>query len=439
MGGTWTSQNKTRPGAYLSFTSVAQPSMTVGDRGIGTMPLPLSWGAEGELIEVLSTDLSTGASLATVGVTAFDDGAKLLNLMLSNCYKALVYRLNTGGVKATGTGGSLTVTAKYSGTLGNAITVVITVSSGVYTVTTYVNGTSKDSQAVSAISELVDNDFVVFSGSGNLAANAGITLSGGTNGSYTASTAYPAYLSVARKASWQVMALPQDSATYASQFATFINDLRNTEGKYGQVVVANYNADDYGVIKVKQGLTIDGVDVTAEEATAWVAGITAGAAVNESNVGRKVTGATRIIGELSNSEIIEALQEGWFVFSTNTAGEFVVEDDINSLHTFTSSTSEDFRLNQVIRVLDEIGTSLQNTWEQSFKGKVQNNADGRNVFKSVVIGYMEELQTMGAIEDFDSSADITVEAGDKKDAVLLTINVSPVVAMSKLYGIVYVL
>lgn len=439
MGGTWTAENKIQPGAYLNFTSVAQPSMTVGDRGIGTMPIPLSWGAEGELIEVLSTDLTTGASLATVGLTAFDDGAKLLNLMLSNCYKALIYRLNTGGVKATGTGGALTVTAKYAGTLGNAITVTITEADGVYTVVTYVSGAAKDSQTATTISELADNNFVSFSGSGDLAINAGITLSGGTDGSYTGSTAYPSYLELASRANWQTMALPQDNDAYASQFATFADTLRNSEGKYSQVVVANYDADNYGVIKVNQGLVVDGVTLTAEEMTAWVAGITAGAAVNESNVGKKVTGATKIVGELTNSEIDKALEAGWLVFSTNTAGEIAVNDDINSLHTFTSSAAKDFRLNQVVRVLDEVGTSLQNTWEQSFKGIVQNNSNGRNTFKAVAIEYMEELQNMEAIQDFDSSTDVTVEAGTDKDAVRLSINVNPVAAMSKLYGYVYVL
>ncbi|KAK9679530.1 Phage tail sheath C-terminal domain [Popillia japonica] len=168
--------------------------------------------------------------------------------------------------------------------------------------------------------------------------------------------------------------------------------------------------------------------------TAWVAGITAGAAVNESNIG-----ATKIIGELTNSEIDKALEAGWFVFATNAAGEIAVRDDINSLHTFTSSAAKDFRLNQVVRVLDEVGTSLQNKWEQSFKGIVQNNSNGRNTFKALVIEYMEELQNMEAIQEFDSSTDVTVEAGTDKDAVRLSINVNPVAAMSKLYGYVYVL
>ena len=34
MGGTWTSQNKILPGAYINFLTNAPLSITVGDRGI---------------------------------------------------------------------------------------------------------------------------------------------------------------------------------------------------------------------------------------------------------------------------------------------------------------------------------------------------------------------------------------------------------------------
>ena len=43
-GGTFTVQNKVRPGAYINFKSVGKPLGTVADRGIMTMPLALKWG-----------------------------------------------------------------------------------------------------------------------------------------------------------------------------------------------------------------------------------------------------------------------------------------------------------------------------------------------------------------------------------------------------------
>ncbi|MGL5514152.1 MAG: phage tail sheath C-terminal domain-containing protein, partial [Sporomusa sp.] len=369
------------------------------------------------------------------GFTAFDEDAKLLSLMLSNCYKALVYRLDSGGAKATGTEGNLTAQAKYPGTKGNAITIVVveTSTTGVFTVTTYVDGASKDAQQVSDVTELINNDFVVFSGSGTLTITAGLKLTGGANGTVNTATAYPAYLALARKSRWQTMALTQNNDEFAAQFATFADQMRDDEGKYVQVVVANYDAaDSISVINSDCGAVVDGVTITAEEATAWVAGITAGASIVQSNVGKVFSSATQILNERTRSEMEEDLAKGMFILSTKQNGDIAVVNDINSLHTFTSELSEDMRLNQVIRVMDEIGTTVTDTWETSFKGKVQNNADGRAIFKSTLTTYFNELQRLGAIEDFDSDA-LTVEAGTAKDAVVAEVEVDPVAAMSTLY------
>ena len=55
-GGTFVTQNKTLPGAYINFVSAAAASATLSDRGIATMPLELDWGKEGEVFEVTNGD-----------------------------------------------------------------------------------------------------------------------------------------------------------------------------------------------------------------------------------------------------------------------------------------------------------------------------------------------------------------------------------------------
>lgn len=45
-GGTFLTQNKILPGAYINFISVAQASATLSDRGIATIPLDMNWGPE---------------------------------------------------------------------------------------------------------------------------------------------------------------------------------------------------------------------------------------------------------------------------------------------------------------------------------------------------------------------------------------------------------
>lgn len=441
---TFLSYNKTRPGAYFNFKSVPRPLMQVGDRGIASIPIELNWGATGELIELFSDELLNGDSLAKVGFTAFDSESKLVNLMLQYCYKVLLYRTNTAGAKATKTVGELTATAKYSGTFGNKITIAIVENGTLFDVNTFVDGSQKDSQTVATVDELENNDFVDFEGTGELTANAGIALTGGTNGTAVAkATYYPLYLALLETANFQTFGCPDledTDATIKANVLTFVKNQRNNEERFIQGVVANYPVADYeGIISVKNGFIVNGENVTKEEACAVVAGMTAGANVNESNTNKTITGATDLIGKYTNSQIIDALKGGEFLFTPNSRGEIKVEQDINSLHTFTTEKNYAFSKNRVERVLDEIGTTVKDTWEQSFMGKLNNDADGRDIFKSNLISYFEELQRIGAIQEFAGADDIEIMQGADLDVVIVNTWIKPVDSMEKVYFTVNVI
>ncbi|MBM6888525.1 phage tail sheath protein, partial [Pseudoflavonifractor phocaeensis] len=51
-GGTWTSQNKVRPGVYIRFTSTQGLGLTVGERGTVAICEPMSWGPVGQVMTV---------------------------------------------------------------------------------------------------------------------------------------------------------------------------------------------------------------------------------------------------------------------------------------------------------------------------------------------------------------------------------------------------
>lgn len=437
-GGTFTSYSKIRAGAYFNFKSVPRPMITVGDRGIATVPLELSWGATGELIEVYSDELLNGESLKKVGFTAFDSESKLLNLMLQNCYKVLVYRTNTGGVKATKTIGNLTATAKYTGTFGNNIIISIVANGTLFDVSTFVDGSQKDKQTVATVDELENNDFVDFSGTGALAANAGQALTGGTNGTAVAkATYYPLYIALLETAEFQTLGCPDlvdTDSTLKASVVTFIKNQRDGEGKYKQGVIANYPTADFeGIISVKNGFIVNGVNVTKEEAAAVVAAMTAGSAVNESNTNRVVQGATDLIGKYTNAQIIDALNDGEFLFTTNQRGEVKVEKDINSLHTFTQDKNYEFSKNRVLRVLDQFGTDVQDIWEQSYMGKVDNTDDGRAIFKGDIIAYSQELYRIGALQEPLTADTLEVIKGNEVDVVIANAWLLPADAMERLY------
>ena len=319
---------------------------------------------------------------------------------------------------------------------GNKIIIAIVKDDLLYNVITYVNGETVDSQKVAEVTELEENDYVVFSKSeeDEWSPTAGTSLDGGTNGNTESSSAYTAMFKLLKMSKWQTFACLSSDSSIKMNTVNFIKQLRDDEGKYVQGVVADYDGADYeGIINNVCGAVIDGVEYSKEDFVAIVAGMTAGANFNESNTARTIIGATSIIGELDDAGIKEALSRGKFVLSTSTSGNIKVEQDINSLHTFTKDKNYNFSKNRVLRTLDEIGTSTKLTWEDTYMGKVDNDATGRGLFKSDLVQYGNELQRLRGIQEFEGNSDIEVSQGRDLDSVLCTWAVKPVDSMEKLY------
>jgi hypothetical protein len=434
-GGTWTAQNKVRPGAYINFKGISAPVTSVGTRGVVTLPLPMSWGAQ--ITEVLSTDLAAGKTLAQIGYVVTDSEAQIFREALKNCYKAIIYRVDAGGAKATKALGNLTVIAKYAGVVGNRISVAVLTNDSAFDVITYVDSVQKDKQTVSGIADLESNDWVDFSGSGVLTATAGTALVGGTNGTVSDSN-YTEYLSAIQSYNWNTMGLPIDNATVASAVSTFIQQQRDTYGKKVQAVLYNFSGDYEGIISVDQGYKTTVETIAATTFVAYVAGLTAGSEVNQSNTYHVIPNAVEIVGLKTDSEIETALKAGKMVISPRSDGAIVIEQDINTLHTFTTEKPYSFSKNRVIRTLDGVNNDIALMFQKGYLGKVSNNEDGRNLFKASVIGYLNTLQGLSAIQNFDSATDVIISAGEAIDSVVADLAIQPVDSMEKVYMTVLV-
>ncbi|MFC6546157.1 phage tail sheath C-terminal domain-containing protein [Cohnella cellulosilytica] len=110
-----------------------------------------------------------------------------------------------------------------------------------------------------------------------------------------------------------------------------------------------------------------------------------------------------------------------------------MEQDINSLTTFTPDKGKAFSKNRVIRVLDGINNDFVRIFSQFYIGKVSNNADGRNLLRAECVNYLTSLQNINAIQNFDSQTDISVAAGNDVDAVLIEADIQPVDSIEKIY------
>ncbi|MCM64444.1 phage tail sheath protein [Listeria monocytogenes] len=432
-GGMWKEQDKVRPGAYVNVTTNDLVKQLDTVKGVVALPIELDFGPEKQVMAIKAED-----DLLVWGYDLTQPQLILVKEALKRAKVVLLYRVNTGGKATITTGTSLAMTATTGGIRGNDIQVTAKASvnqSGFYEVTTFLAGRKVEQQTVKTVAELKANKLVEFTGEGALTAFS-VELAGGTTSAATGQD-YADFFKEIQLFSFDAMALPVKDEAIKAAGAAFMKRLREEEGKKSQVVVAGYNADHEAVINVKNGVVLaDGTTLTAEQATAWVAGASAGAGVAQSLTYAKYEEAVTVTQRFLNSEVITALQNGEFIF-TEKRGEVVVEQDINSLHSFTSEKGSLFSKNRVLRILDDIANSAKETFEDIFLGKITTDQDGLELFKANRIAYFDALQAAGAITNFKAE-DITVATGELRDAVVLDVAVQPVDAMEKLYMTVQV-
>lgn len=342
MGGTWTSQNKILPGAYINFLTNAPLSITPGDRGIVVLLQEMSVGAAGEMYTITATDQSqypTGAAAAD---------KLLVNEALKGAKTVIIYNLGTAHLAA----------------------------------------------AVNTALEKLKT--VVFN----------------------------------------TLAYPYEGETYNANKATiqaWIEAMRDDEGVKIQGVLANHTADSEAIVNVTQGVKLsDGAELTAAQCTAWVAGVTAGANINQSNTGRKYVGAIDAVPRMTKTEMEAAVTDGEFIFKVDSTQNVTAVYDINSLTSITVDKGKQFAKNRVIRVLDSINNDITTIFESNYVGKVNNNADGRSLLRATLIEYFNELQRLQAIQNF-TAEDVTVDPGVDSDAVVINCFIQPVDSVEKMY------
>lgn len=226
---------------------------------------------------------------------------------------------------------------------------------------------------------------------------------------------------------------PEDVEANKAAIVTWIKAMRDEEGIKCQAVLANHEADSEGVINVTQGIKMsDGKTLTAAQVTAWVAGATAGASITTSNTGTKYVGAVDVVNRMTRSQMEASVSNGEFIFKVDNTQNVTVVYDINSLTEITPEKGKAFTKNRVIRTIDNIANDISLIFESNYIGKINNNEDGRALFKGALADYFSTLQNMGAIQDFDTD-DVEIMAGTASDAVVINLNIRPVDSAEKFY------
>ena len=321
-GGTFTVQNKVRPGVYFRFRSKNKQDLTVGDRGIAALCEPLHWGPTAKVIEI-----DAGADMTVY--TGYDITAPE-NRFLTEIFKGtnrtaaprkvLLYRPTaSGAVKATMEIAPLTATAKYVGVRGNDISVVVTALSspeGSFEVSTVVDGEIKDQQTAKTVEELAANSWVDWSGTGALTANVGTALTGGEDG-VVAASAYSAFLTAIEPYKFDVLIYDGADNTARTAMESFIKRVNTETGRYSQLVESgSTNPDTRYIVNVDTGVVLDdGTTLTPQQVCWWAGGALAAATYGQDLTNAVYPNAVDISPRLTHSQYVDAINSGKFVLN----------------------------------------------------------------------------------------------------------------------------
>lgn len=431
-GGKFIAQNKILPGSYINFVAASRASAIISDRGIVAMPLTLSWGPQGEVFEVTKDDFVKN-SRKIFGYDYAADEMLGMRELFKNAQKGLFFRLGSNAVCA----GNKYADAVYTGTRGNDISFVISKNKDdeeTFDVKTLLDDVVVDIQkAVSNTADLKPNDFVKWKENVELTETAKIPLANGTDA--TTCENYNDFLEKIESRSFNILTVADQNANAA--FEEFTISMREDKGVKIQTVLYKSSANHEGIISIGNELLEKGAEEADNEMLVyWVAGAEAGCSVNKTLTNSTYDGELNIYVDYTQKQLEDAIAGGKLLF--HRVGDSVrVLEDINTLTKYDDEKNPDFSDNQVIRVLDQVGNDIAVLFNEHYLGKMPNDESSRIGLWSDIVTHHKQLESLRAIENFESEH-VTVEKGEGKKSVIVTDIVTPVCAMTKLYMTVVV-
>lgn len=241
---------------------------------------------------------------------------------------------------------------------------------------------------------------------------------------------------------WNYICHPTGTAQDQEDLAVWVKKERNIKRKTFKAVVANFDADDKGVInfttdnircvnpaytdalqavggdrkKVSSSIA-EYLTYTSTEYTARIMGILAGLALDRSATYYE-------LNEVYDCEVYEdiddCISKGQLCLIDEMDGNGVkIARACNSLHTFTTDVGQDFRYIKIIEAVDMITDDIRDTFKNSYVGKVINDYNHKMLFIAAILVYFRNLK--GNVLDDSPTAINTVdidEAAQKDYAVL---------------------
>lgn len=426
--GSFTIQDKVLPGIYVNVKGEADVGSTLGSRGKVAVALDLDWGMDtGDIVKITAKQFYSECN-KLFGYNYYDAKMQILREIFKGASEVYVYRLNgdylADDSPAAKSSSANFANAKYAGVRGNDLKIVVSASidhEGKYDVVTYLADMIVDRQVGVDENSLKDNDFVTFLKDDGFTLGAGSkVLSGGAN-SKVSGGAHNDFLIKLEAYQVNVVGCVYETEGLSEIYASWVKNQRDIYGNCIQAVLYNQPADHEGIINVDDSIAM----------VPWVMGKSAGCELNASLQNVVYDGEVKPVKSYTQFELETALKAGKFVLH-RVGDTYRVLADINSLVSISGDKTEDLKMNQQIRVIDQINIDTSEVWVNAFLGKVPNNKSGRISFWSRIITLLNEYVSMGAIEEFDSE-EVTVDEGTQRGSVVVMIPVQVATMLEKAY------
>lgn len=187
----------------------------------------------------------------------------------------------------------------------------------------------------------------------------------------------------------------------ATDFATWIKQLRSTKDIKVKAVLPHCPADNEGVINFStDDIQTASKTYTAAEYCSRIAGMLAGTPLTISATFAPLTEVIDV-PHLKKEERDAAVDAGKLILF-NDGKKVKIDRAVNSLVTTSEDKGEDFKKVKIVDIMDLIYGDIKTTAEDNYIGKYPNDYDHKCLLITAINGYFEGLELDGLL---DSSID----------------------------------
>lgn len=405
---------RNRAGVYVELMALAKERI-LPRTGRVLVPYQAEWGQPDAAVDLANYEErfhETAIQIDEIELAA-EGGATVVS-----------YRMTNGNAMAAKyeVVDSYRIVARYPGTRGNDFTysiraslaeptkkeIVVVDTKGIYETETY---TFSDTDEM--VSKLKKSLMVRGEKLGEVAPVAVVdqALTGGTTGTapLTASD-WTKFFNKTYGQKFDAVVVPSADPAVQAAAKQWMADRRKNDRKLATLVLGGEDATDDDIEKHNTrsraanarfivnnsiaGRHVNGKTYTSAQWAYWVAGLIAGTPANVSLTGTRVPLEEAKI-DWSHSEILKGLAEGTLM-AVRDGNEYVIESAVNTLTTLSTGEREDFGKIRVSMTIDQVLNDIY-TVGKKYKGKLDNDPDGRGIFIGAVLAYLAERARQKAI------------------------------------------